>query len=133
MVWLVKFLNGGNLFTKPLNWIFEKIQFLENCRREFHFCQREIDYATFASALFSQKDCMKISNPIFSTLEYIQTHVSPFFNANFSPVWNNFGFPNVSVFNTSVTPFITLWLVFVDNALWIPEFMKHHEHDLWSF
>ena len=43
-VWSDKFLNGGNLFTAPFNWIFKKIQFFENCRREFHLCRREIHY-----------------------------------------------------------------------------------------
>ena len=31
----------------------EKIPFFENRRRKFHFCRREIDYATFASASFA--------------------------------------------------------------------------------
>ena len=51
-----KFLNGGNLFTTPFNWIFGKIQFFEKCRREFHFCRREIDYTTFALPFFCRSD-----------------------------------------------------------------------------
>ena len=31
-------------------------QFFENCRREFHFCRREIDNATFASAFFCRRE-----------------------------------------------------------------------------
>ena len=49
MVRQVKFLNGSNLFTTPFNWIFGKIQFFENWRRE-------IDYLTFASAFFCRRD-----------------------------------------------------------------------------
>ena len=51
---------------------------------------------------------MKISNPLFSTLEYIQRHVSLFVKANFSPIRNIFGFPDGSVFNTSSRPLITI-------------------------
>ena len=57
---MVKFLNGGNLFTKPSNWIFGKIQFFEKCRREFHFCRREIDYTTFASAFFCRREMILV-------------------------------------------------------------------------
>ena len=32
----------------PLFEYLEKYIFFENCRREFHFCRREIDYAYFA-------------------------------------------------------------------------------------
>ena len=46
------FLNGGNPFTKSLNWIFGKIQFFDNRWCEFHFCRLEIDYTTFASVFF---------------------------------------------------------------------------------
>ena len=33
--------------------MFGKIQIFENCRGEFHFCRRAIDYRTFASAFFT--------------------------------------------------------------------------------
>ena len=46
---VTRFLNGGN-------WIFGKIQFFEHCRREFHFCRREIDYTTFASVFFCRRE-----------------------------------------------------------------------------
>ena len=49
---IYRFLNGGNMFTTPFIWIFGKIQFFWNCWHEFHFCQCEIDCATFASAYF---------------------------------------------------------------------------------
>ena len=49
-------MNGGNLFTTPFNWTFAKIQFFENCRREFHFYKREIHYSTFASAFFCRRE-----------------------------------------------------------------------------
>lgn len=51
---------------------------------------------------------MKISFTIFSSLEYVQRHVSPFFKANSSLARNIFGFPDVSVFNASATPLITI-------------------------
>ena len=50
------FLNEGNLFTTPFYWIFGKLQFLKNCWHEFHFCQCEIDYTTFTSAFFCQRN-----------------------------------------------------------------------------
>ena len=56
MLWLEKFLNRRNLFTRPFSWIFRKIQFFENCRHEFHFCRREIDYTTFVSAFFCRHE-----------------------------------------------------------------------------
>ena len=55
-VWSNKFLNGGNLFKTPFNWIFGKIYFLKNCWCEFYFCRREIDYATLASAFFCRRE-----------------------------------------------------------------------------
>ena len=54
------FLNGGNLFTKPLNWIFGKIQFFENCWHKFHFCQHEINYTTFTSAFFCWREIILV-------------------------------------------------------------------------
>ena len=54
------FLNGGNLFTKALNWIFGKIQFFENCWHKFHFCQHEIDYTTFTSAFFCWREIILV-------------------------------------------------------------------------
>ena len=55
-VWSDKFLNGGNLFTTPFNWIFRKIQFVENCQCKFHFCRHEIDYKAFALAYFCRQE-----------------------------------------------------------------------------
>ena len=36
--------------------MFGKMQFFENCRREFHFCRREIDNTTFASGFVCRRE-----------------------------------------------------------------------------
>ena len=66
--WYDKFLNGGNLFTTPFNWIFGKIRFLKNCRHEFHFCQRKINYATFASAFFCWYEIIWVRKTVLKEL-----------------------------------------------------------------
>ena len=55
----------SNLFTTPFNWIFGKIQFLENCRRDFHFCQCETDNATFASAFFCRREIIWVRKTVY--------------------------------------------------------------------
>ena len=72
---------------------------------------------------------MKISFTIFSSLEYVQRHVSPFFKANSSLARNVFGFPDVSVFNASATPLITICrysnLIFVHVCYVVTIYMRY--------
>ena len=67
-------MNGDNLFTTPFNWIFGKIQFFENCQREFHFCWREIDNTTFASAFFCQREIIWVRKTDYMCIIYIICH-----------------------------------------------------------
>ena len=65
-------------------WTFGKIHFFENCRREFHFCRREIDYLTFASTFFCQREIIRFRKTEFTSQIIFTKEFLPYYCITFS-------------------------------------------------